>query len=628
MAGEESEGRVGAVVDGRYKLVEVMASGAMGAVFKAERVPIGKLVAVKFLHAAFVNDGEFLARFERETRVMSKLSHPNCVSVLDFGVWEGAPYLVMDFVAGTTLRARMDDGPLPAAQALAFTRQIASGLAHAHEHGIVHRDIKPANMMISDEIGHGERVRILDFGLARLQGGGAGRDATQSHIVVGTPNYMAPEQTVPGSTIDARTDIYAVGVVLFEMFAGDHPFHADDTLNLLAMHRAAPIPRLADRVPEGSELPDGVQAIVDKAMAKAPDDRFQSAIELARALDALADRAPEAEVEVARRPVRAKSDTAAAVAPTMLDIESGIVAVRPRARARAWPTIVGAIVLIGGAAAMAAVLVQKSGDGDHDRVVAAPRDAGPPVAVAVAPAKAIDAAAQAAVVAAPAPAVAPDALAAADADVAPDVAVAAAAAAEPVADAAPAPAAPDAAAGSATAEIEMDPTTAEDPDPAAAGSGVAAADEAADAPKTSEEAEQHGTAAVPQLATNLPDAIELIKAGQRDRALASLLALRRKSPSSAYIPFLLGNLYNDQRWWSVAMDNYKDAIGKNAAYRKNPTLNRNVIRMLASGKTRAKAAGMLRGTVGRACVPFLKAAAAHDPHPVVRAQAAAMLHAI
>src|SRR5882724_11841321 len=279
--------RIGSLVDERYKVIEAMASGSMGVVYKAERVPVGKLVAIKFLHAPFANDSEFLARFERETRVMSKLTHPNCVSVVDFGVWDGAPYLVMEYVSGTTLRALIDNGALPAKRALALVRQIAAGLAHAHAQGVGHRDIKPANIMISEEIGTGDHARILDFGLARLRGA-VGRDATQTNIVVGTPNYMAPEQTVGGGLIDARTDIYAVGVVLFELIAGDRPFQADDTLALLGMHRAAPIPRLADRVEPGVAVPPGLQDIVDRALAKSPGDRYQSAIELAEAIDQVA----------------------------------------------------------------------------------------------------------------------------------------------------------------------------------------------------------------------------------------------------------------------------------------------------------------------------------------------------
>src|SRR6185295_17504573 len=128
--------RIGSLVDERYRVIEAMASGSMGVVYKAERVPVGKLVAIKFLHAPFANDSEFLARFERETRAMSKLAHPNCVSVVDFGVWNNAPYLVMDYVAGTTLRKILDDEQLAPMRALALGRQIAAGIALAHAQGI------------------------------------------------------------------------------------------------------------------------------------------------------------------------------------------------------------------------------------------------------------------------------------------------------------------------------------------------------------------------------------------------------------------------------------------------------------------------------------------------------------
>ncbi len=590
---DEATARVGSLVEGRYKLVEVMASGSMGSVYKGERVPIGKLVAVKFLHATFANDSEFQARFERETRVMSKLAHPNCVSVLDFGVWENAPYLVMDFVAGTTLRARMDASPVPAAQALAIARQIASGLAHAHDQGIVHRDIKPANVMISDEIGHGERVRLLDFGLARLRGN-VGRDATQTNMVVGTPNYMAPEQTVPGGTIDARTDIYAVGVVLFEMVVGDRPFHAEETLQLLGMHRAAPIPRLVDRVPEGTEIPDGLQAVIDKAMAKSPADRYQTAIELADALDVLIDGKPEPAERAPSAPVIAaskrRSSLSAAVAPTMLDIDSDKTAVPAPKSSRFWPVIAGIVVLVGGTLAMAQYLIHKDPDKPASGTpIAAVNDAAGADKLAVEP---------------------------------PSDAAKLAAALEDAGSTGTTESGSGSGSGSGSVadEIEMDPTTAEDPDPAK-GSAGSAEDEAADAPKTNAEVEQHAGSGAPQLATSVASAVVLIKAGQRDVALASLRALRGKSPANAYIPFLLGNLYFDHLWWQVALDDYGDAIAKNGAYRGNPTLNHNVITMLGSAKTRAKAAGFLRTKIGRAAVPYLRAAAAHDPHPAVRAQA-------
>ena len=625
---DEAQERVGDLIDERYKLVEVMASGSMGAVYKAERVPVGKVVAVKFLHASFANDSEFQARFDRETRVMSKLAHPNCVSVVDFGVWKDEPYLVMDFVAGTTLRQREDTGGrVPVTQALQLARQIAAGLAHAHAQGIVHRDIKPANIMITDEIGHGERVRILDFGLARLRGN-VGRDATQTNVVVGTPNYMAPEQTVPGGTIDARTDIYAVGVVLFEMIAGERPFRAEDTMQLLGMHRAAPIPKLADRVPD-VDLPDGMQELIEKAMAKSPADRYQTAIELAGALDAVAGVSARMALPPLEPPK--KTTGSVAIAPTMLDVEVST----PKHEAppsRFWRFLATAVILVGGAAAMAGYLMKRDtarheeplGTTNPIRGSAATVAIGSNVGSAVAIAVTDDAAIEVG-----------------SADVGSAIAVATTgsdvgSATGSGSDAGSAIAGSDL--GSATAlvgsgsargsgsgeEIEMDPSTAEDPDPEAkTGSAANATEEAADAPKTKEEIETHApTPAAPQLATNLHDAVALITDGKRDLALASLRNLASKSPKSAYIPFLLGNLYFDQRWWSVAIDHYADAIKINSEYRQNPTINRNVIKMLGSPKTQNRAAGFLRGTIGHPALIYLKFAATHEPNAVVRKQAA------
>ncbi|HEX4454508.1 MAG TPA: protein kinase [Kofleriaceae bacterium] len=619
---DEAQERVGDLIDERYKLVEVMASGSMGAVYKAERVPVGKIVAVKFLHASFANDSEFQARFDRETRVMSKLAHPNCVSVVDFGVWKDEPYLVMDFVAGITLRRREDEGGrIPIAQALQLAKQIAAGLAHAHEQGIVHRDVKPANIMITDEIGHGERVRILDFGLARLRGN-VGRDATQTNVVVGTPNYMAPEQTVPGGTIDARTDIYAVGVVLFEMIAGERPFRAEDTMQLLGMHRAAPIPKLADRMPADVDLPDGLQELIDKAMAKSPKDRHQTAIELANALDALAgtsSRVALTPLVVEASPPKKKATGPAAVAPTMLDVDTtNLDAAKP---SKLWRYAAALAVLVGGAAAMAGYLMKRD-DAKRD-VYEHEQAKGSAAAVAIGSAVAGSGSAIAMItppVFADAPVVEIDAAAETGSGSGSDVG--SGSATESATTTGSGSAIASAGSGSAE-EIEMDPSTAEDPDPEA--NTGSATEEAADAPKTKEEIETHvPTPAAPQLATNLHDAVTLIEDGKRDLALASLRNLAGKSPRSAYIPFLLGNLYFDQRWWSVAMDHYADAIKKNAEYRQNPTINRNVIKMLGSPKTQNRATNFLRGTIGHPAVIYLKFAATHEPNAVVRKQAAVL----
>jgi len=622
---DEAQERVGDLIDERYKLVEVMASGSMGAVYKAERVPVGKIVAVKFLHASFANDSEFQARFDRETRVMSKLAHPNCVSVVDFGVWKDEPYIVMDFVAGTTLRQREDEGGrIAVTQALQIARQLAAGLAHAHAQGIVHRDIKPANIMITDEIGHGERVRILDFGLARLRGN-VGRDATQTNVVVGTPNYMAPEQTVPGGTIDARTDIYAVGVVLFEMIAGERPFRAEDTMQLLGMHRAAPTPKLADRLPESVELPDGLQELIETAMAKSPDDRYQSAIELATALDTLAGVSTRTQLPI--ESTRKRTTGSVAVAPTMLDVETASEAAeraKPAPPSRFWSSLFKLAILVGGGAMAARYYMN--------------REAKPPVprhetggsAVGVVKSTTMGSATGSAmepptatgtVIAveptAPPDAAEPDAMEIDAAEIVAD-------AGSDLGSATVAGSGTGTGSGSGSEEIEMDPKTANDLDPeATTGSAASATDEAADAPKTKEEVETHvAPPAAPQLATNLHDAVTLIKDGKRELALASLRALATKNPHSAYIPFLLGNLYFDQRWWSVAMDHYADAIKKNAEYRQNPTINRNVIKMLSSPKTQQRATNFLRGTIGHPAAVYLKFAAVHEANPVVRKQAA------
>ncbi len=627
VAPDEADELIGALVDDRYKVLEAMASGSMGAVYKAERIPVGKIVAIKFLHASFANDSEFLARFERETRVMSKLAHPNCVSVVDFGVFEGSPYLVMEYVAGTTLRALIDLGPIKPSRALVIARQIAAGLAHAHAQGVVHRDVKPANIMITEEIGTGEHARILDFGLARLRGA-VGRDATQSNIVVGTPNYMAPEQTVGGGTIDARTDVYACGVVLFEMIAGERPFQADDTLALLGMHRAAPIPKLLDRVGDRIRLPEGLQAVIEKAMAKSPDDRFQSAIELADAIDGVSGvraRAAEASLAAASAPLPARNTGAASMAPTLVaDIGSSRIKEierKSKPKASYAGAVFAVLVLLGGVAAawyLKGRITHKDPvvtTGSAGSVVVPPPisdDAGTGVTLGPTPTVS-DAGDVANVVPADTQLLATieDARAETDAAVEPDAAELAGS---------------NGSNAGSGGEIEMapDPVTAENPVPQKV---VETDDEAADAPETAEDVDKRPST-TPVLASSIQGAVQQIKEGKSDLAIASLRALWKSNSRSAYIPFLLGNLYYDKLWWSVAMDHYRVAIVKNGGYKGNPTLNRNVIRMLASKKTSGKADYFLRKTIGKPSVPYLKLAAKYDSNALVKRYAAGLAKAI
>jgi len=611
----ERDERIGSIVEGRYRILESMAAGSMGVVYRAERVPVGKPVAIKFLHSAFAGDPEFLSRFERETRVMSKLTHPHCVSVVDFGISQGEPYIVMDFVGGTTLRDILDEhGPMDVSHALGLLRQILAGLAHAHEQGIVHRDIKPANVMITEEIGTGQHVRILDFGLARLRGT-LGANATQTHVVVGTPSYMAPEQTV-GAAVDARADLYSAGIVLFEMLTGEKPFASDSTLDLMAMHRGAPVPRLSNTAPIGMAIPDGVQALVDRALAKEPQDRYQSAIEMAAAVDALlASSEPSRPYETILPPppppapvIIHRSGSGTLLIGLLLVAAAGFWFVRSRGgwRPSSSASVTRAAVPRDAGTAMAVA----------EPAVETPRaPVVEPPPIAAAPDQPGDAA----------PLVAPVSV---DAGVAVAVALDAAVALAPT-TAEPVPLIePD----DPEDDVEPDPAAADDPDPE--GAAVAAGsdqdeEEAPDAPSKVPAAEPPPPPHVaPVLARSIGGAVRLARAGKRELALKSLRVMWPKHKQSAYIPFLIGNLYFDKRWWTVAMSHYRIAIKKNHAYRRNATLNRNLIRMLANAKTRKKANWFLRKTIGHPARPYLKWAAKHDRNPKVRVRCAGLLRAI
>ena len=272
--------RIGAVLQGRYRILSKLASGAMGVVYKGERLQLGRPVAVKFLHPWIAAQKAFLGRFENEARAMSRLSHPHCVSVIDFGV-EGSPYLVMDFVTGNTLRAVLESGRLSLGRATHIIRQLLAGLAHAHTQGIIHRDLKPENIVLSEEAGLEDHLRILDFGLAKLRDG----PAMTAGMAVGTPSYMSPEQSGAPGTIDARSDLYAVGVLLFEVLTGEKPFKSDHIGDLILMHREKPAPRMKEVAPD-AKISREMERVVQKAMEKFPEDRFQSAQEFAVALDA------------------------------------------------------------------------------------------------------------------------------------------------------------------------------------------------------------------------------------------------------------------------------------------------------------------------------------------------------
>src|SRR4051812_2991517 len=231
------------------------------------------------MHALLPAEMAARERFQREAKLMALVDHPHCVSVIDSGLFDGRPYLVMELVRGRSLHEMLaEQRRVDVSRATDIIRQVLSGLAYAHDQGIIHRDIKPANIMLTPKAPLGVHVRILDFGLARLH---LGSTSLTDGLAVGTPSYMAPEQC-RGDAVDARVDLYACGVVLFEMLTGRKPFVADDPMEIVKQQLQAAPPRLAD-VAEGDfgKLED----VVARALAKFPADRFASAIAMSEAID-------------------------------------------------------------------------------------------------------------------------------------------------------------------------------------------------------------------------------------------------------------------------------------------------------------------------------------------------------
>jgi serine/threonine-protein kinase len=270
------------VIDGRYRLAAHLANGGMGAIFRAEHVYMRKELALKLLRPELSVLPDIAERFRRESEIAASLEHANIVRVTDFGrSAEGYLFLVMELLAGESLFERMRVGPMPVEEALPVLAQVCSGLEAAHARGVVHRDLKPENVFLVDH--PSPWVKLLDFGIAKITDPLVSSD-TAAGVVVGTPEYASPEQAT-GADVDGRADVYALGIVAWRMLAGYHPFPTDDSRRLLMMHATRPVPSMADARPELLRWP-GVAAIVDRACAKDPDARFQSAAEMRAAIEA------------------------------------------------------------------------------------------------------------------------------------------------------------------------------------------------------------------------------------------------------------------------------------------------------------------------------------------------------
>jgi serine/threonine protein kinase len=555
--------RVGSTLQGRYLILSRLASGALGVVYRGERVQLGRAVAVKFLHPWIAAQKTFLSRFENEAKAMSRLLHPHCVSVIDFGV-EGSPYLVMDFVTGRTLRDLMLEERLSSARAMRLSQQLLAGLAHAHEQGIVHRDLKPENLILSAEAGLKEHLRILDFGLAKL------RDGPQmtAGMAVGTPSYMSPEQSGADGAIDARTDLYTVGIVLFEMFTGRKPFQSENVGEVILMQRETPPPKLRAVAPDARYSVE-LEALLDKAMSKLPEDRFQSAAELAAALAATPEgKAAGQDIGVAKseggaadaKPAAAPKDaakdrpkdkdpkdkdpkdkdpkdkekqakapaprTVRADAKTTVDTVSavrrrleGTGAAAPASGRQFRLAWVGALFVVVALLALLLGRGLRSGSGD----------------------------------------------------------AAAKAGARPSSGAVPA-AAPPSAAGSRGVES-------------------------------------------PQL----EQARQMVARGEIEPAIALLNQLRAQEPDNADAPYLLAMIDFDNRRWPDGLAAAQIAVRKNPALKADPDLIKGAIRSLVSDRGYDRSQAFLR-SLGSPAMPFIKEAAARDGSPKVRDRAAELLN--
>lgn len=283
----------GSLIAGRYRLDRPLGDGGMGQVYRAEHVLMRKTVALKVLHADLTENKEVVARFQREAQAAALLDSPHVCQATDFGQTDdGEFFLVMEYLEGQTLHEALALGKMPLIRAAHIARQVATALAQAHAHGIVHRDLKPENIMLVDREGDPDFVKIMDFGIARISmadeaGAEKPTRLTRKGMVYGTPHYMAPEQ-IAGAEVDARADLYALGVVFFEMLTGQPPYDDENVARLMGKHVTHPIPTLRERCP-GVAFPQAAERLIAQLLAKDADARPADAHALIESIDALHD---------------------------------------------------------------------------------------------------------------------------------------------------------------------------------------------------------------------------------------------------------------------------------------------------------------------------------------------------
>jgi serine/threonine-protein kinase len=341
---------------GSYRLTAQIGSGGMGVVYAAENAALGRRAAIKILRSEISADAEMVKRFFNEARAATLIKHPGMVQIYDFGTYpNGSAYLVMEYLEGESLWAVLRrERRLPVERIVAIGQQIASTLAAAHATGIVHRDLKPANLFLVDDPGMplGKRVKVLDFGIAKLSGDAASIQSlsgvTGSGRILGTPTYMAPEQCRGAGGVDARADVYALGCILFQMAAGRPPFEGSGAGDMITAHLIQPPPRTAE---SRRDLPTALTKLIDRCMAKQREQRPQNMQEIVTVLDSLKGvtqttplRGPEPEPISAVRGPQSVTMTSSDVIPRVVAEPTGA-RVR-RALGRRWLWLVGAVLAL------------------------------------------------------------------------------------------------------------------------------------------------------------------------------------------------------------------------------------------------------------------------------------------
>ena len=375
---------VGQVVADRYHVIKKLGEGGMGQVYLAEHVKMGRRSAIKVMSPSMVHDPDAVARFNREAANASRITHPNVCAVYDFGETpDGLIYLAMEFVEGEPLTAMIErEGALPLAQATAIFKQTADALQAAHDLGIVHRDLKPDNIMVAKNRDGGDLVKVVDFGIAKAVGGDdAGQKVTKTGLVVGTPEFMSPEQ-LSGDKVDGRSDLYSLALVYFRMLTGQLPFQADSVQETMIKRLTDEPAKLAEARPDLA-FPDGLQQVLDAALARTPGERYQTVAKFADDVMAVAGArgtrgmapATRADIEAKTQMMDSKQTKALAAKRTQQ-----VAAKQQRSR---MPIVVGAVVVAVGLAGGGYVLLSGRGgaaaappDTTHHQVATVPADSG------------------------------------------------------------------------------------------------------------------------------------------------------------------------------------------------------------------------------------------------------------